>query len=63
MFNAFKKKARWVHQREIIAAAEGHGERLRDKFKTHPAWTTMIVSKGENSGLYGLADPPGNEKN
>lgn len=62
MFNAWKNNARWMHQREIIAAAEGHGERLRDKFKNHPAWGTMIASEGKASGLYGLADPPDDEK-
>jgi len=58
MFDAWKNHGPWIHQREIIAAAEGHGERLRDKFKDHPAWGTMIVGNGKNSGLYGICEPP-----
>jgi hypothetical protein len=58
MYAAWLLDVRWISQKEILAKAEVDGERLRDKFKRHEAWGTMIVKHPEKNDLYGLADPP-----
>ncbi|MEK6675972.1 MAG: hypothetical protein AABZ47_10005 [Planctomycetota bacterium] len=41
----------------LLATAEvADSQRIRDVFKNHPAWTTMIV-QGETKGTYRLSPP------
>ena len=58
MFNAWFIGKRWMDQKEILAMAETDGERLRDKFRDHPAWNLMIIPHPKTQGIFGLADPP-----
>lgn len=48
----------------LLEISESEGTRLRDVFKNHPAWGTMIVRaemEGMGLGGYMLADPPEEE--
>lgn len=51
----------WVGQDTLLELADSDGGRLRDLFRGHPAWGTMIVSAHHTGGPVGafrLGDPP-----
>ena len=51
----------WVSGDALMEAAESDNNRLRDLFRGHPAWGTLIVSglqAGGRAGMYRLAEPP-----
>jgi hypothetical protein len=45
-----------VHQAGLLDAADSDSQRLRDLFRDHPAWGTMIIP-GDEVGTYRLACP------
>ena len=55
---------RWMAQATILdeaaSVSDSRKPQLRDVFGKHPAWGVVIVSGGK--GVYGLADPPFQEK-
>ncbi|MCH7591785.1 MAG: hypothetical protein IH989_03245 [Planctomycetes bacterium] len=48
-----------VGDAKLLSLAGGSGDRLRDVFKDHPAWGTMIVD-GKTKGSKRLCEPTGN---
>lgn len=61
LWDAMEQGYRWVGQDVLLQQADSDCGRLRDLFKCHPSWGTLIVQAvfyGGPIGGYGLADPP-----
>jgi hypothetical protein len=56
LLEARARRAPDVEQRKLLDAADSDTGRVRDLFRGHPAWGTMIV-QGEVSGTYRLNWP------
>jgi hypothetical protein len=65
LWGAWQDGTRWMMQEALLEQAESDGCRLRDLFRGHPAWGTMIVpavNYGGPPGSYRLAPLPGEEE-
>lgn len=64
LWRAREQNHEWVSQETLLTVAESEGGRLRDMFRRHPAWGTMIVPAvdiGGPPGSYRLAEPDGGQ--
>lgn len=62
LWRAKEEGYEWVSQEALLEAAESDCSRLRDLFRGHPAWGSMIVQAmlhGGPAGAYGLAPVAG----
>jgi hypothetical protein len=53
---AARREGHDIHQQGLLDAADSDASRLRDLFRDHPAWGTMIIG-GETLGTYRLVYP------
>jgi hypothetical protein len=56
LWKAHQQGAEWVLQDVLLDLADSDGTRVRDLFKGHPAWDTLIVQPDDGPpGSYALA--------